>query len=71
MSVQKVAGQGALTALIQIIKGELAGKQGKLTFDSVPTEGSGNAVTSGGVYNAIQEAMGSLDATLAGIVGGD
>lgn len=71
MSAKKLAGQGALTALVQIVKGELAGKQEKLTFDSAPTAGSSNAVTSGGVYTAIQEALGGLDAVLAGIVGGD
>lgn len=31
----------------------LAGKQDKLTFDSTPTSGSTNPVTSGGVYTAI------------------
>ncbi len=71
MSAKKLAGQGALTALMQIIKGELAEKQSTLAFDSAPTEGSSNAVTSGGVYTAIQEALGGLDTVLAGIVGGD
>lgn len=33
-----------------------SGKQDALTFDSAPTSGSGNPVTSGGVYNAVQEA---------------
>lgn len=33
-------------------------KQDKLTFDSTPTEGSNNPVTSGGIYTAIQEAAG-------------
>ena len=56
---------------MQIIKGELAEKQSTLAFDSAPTEGSSNAVTSGGVYTAIQEALGGLDTVLAGIVGGD
>lgn len=32
----------------------LAGKQDKLTFDDAPTEGSQNAVQSGGVYDALQ-----------------
>lgn len=31
----------------------LAGKQAALTFDSTPTEGSANPVTSGGIYNAL------------------
>lgn len=33
----------------------LAGKQNALTFDSTPTSGSSNPVTSGGVYSAINE----------------
>ena len=32
----------------------LEGKQDSLTFDSTPTEGSGNPVTSDGIYKAIQ-----------------
>lgn len=32
---------------------QISTKQDKLTFDSEPTEGSSNPVTSGGVYNAI------------------
>ena len=31
----------------------IAGKQDTLTFDSVPTDGSTNPVTSGGVYSAV------------------
>lgn len=31
----------------------IAGKQDLLTFDSTPTEGSNNPVTSGGIYTAI------------------
>lgn len=38
----------------------LSGKQDKLTFDSAPTAGSTNPVTSGGVYDAIQSAGGSV-----------
>lgn len=34
----------------------LNGKQDELTFDSAPTSGSSNPVTSGGVYTAIQNA---------------
>ena len=33
----------------------LAGKQDKLTIDTTPTEGSQNAVQSGGVYDALQK----------------
>ena len=40
----------------------LAGKQAKLTFDTNPTEGSTNPVTSGGVYHAIANAGSSADA---------
>lgn len=35
------------------LKTTVAGKQDKLTFDSTPTSGSTNPVTSGGVYSAI------------------
>jgi hypothetical protein len=35
-------------------------KQDVLTFDSVPTQGSSNPVTSGGVYNALQNAGASI-----------
>jgi len=34
----------------------LAAKQDVLTFDTVPTSGSSNPITSGGVYNALQAA---------------
>lgn len=37
------------------------GKQGTLTFDSTPVEGSTNPVTSGGVYSAIQSATPTID----------
>ena len=35
-------------------KEELASKQNELTFDSTPTEGSSNPVTSAGIYEALQ-----------------
>ena len=38
----------------------LAGKQNALTFDSAPTSGSSNPVTSGGVFSAINSAGGQL-----------
>lgn len=38
----------------------LDNKQDKLTFDSTPTEGSNNPVTSDGIYKAIQEGGGSV-----------
>ncbi len=40
------------------IEKALATKQDKLTFDSAPTENSTNPVTSGGVYNALQNVGG-------------
>lgn len=39
----------------------IAGKQATLTFDSTPTSGSSNPVTSGGVYSAIQAATPAVD----------
>lgn len=38
----------------------LAGKQNTLTFDTTPTEGSSNPVTSGGVYAAFAQAIAGL-----------
>lgn len=35
----------------------LAGKQNTLTFDTTPTQGSSNPVTSGGIYNAFATAV--------------
>ena len=39
------------------IKALIAAKQDKLTFDSTPTSGSTNPVTSGGVYDAINNGI--------------
>jgi hypothetical protein len=39
------------------IKTLIAAKQNKLTFDSKPTSGSTNPVTSGGVYDAINNGI--------------
>ena len=39
----------------------IAGKQATLTFDSTPTSGSSNPVTSGGIYSAIQAATPAVD----------
>lgn len=39
------------------IKTLIAAKQDKLTFDSKPTSGSTNPVTSGGVYDAINNGI--------------
>ena len=41
-------------------KGELNGKQDTLTFDSTPTSGSANPVTSGGVYTALSGKQNTL-----------
>lgn len=38
----------------------LAGKQNTLTFDSTPTEGSTNPVTSGGIYSAFETAVAGM-----------
>lgn len=47
---------------------EISGKQDALTFDAVPTEGSDNPITSGGVFAALptssQAVNSSLDLTL-------
>lgn len=40
---------------IQTLSTALAGKQNTLTFDTTPTSGSQNPVTSGGIYSALQE----------------
>lgn len=39
------------------IKALIAEKQDKLTFDSTPTSGSTNPVTSGGIYDAINNGI--------------
>ncbi|MGN0137069.1 MAG: hypothetical protein ACI381_00440 [Candidatus Methanomethylophilaceae archaeon] len=38
---------------VSTCESDIAGKQNKLTFDAVPTEGSSNPVTSGGIYAVI------------------
>ena len=48
---------------IQIVENALAGKQANLTFDSTPTSGSSNPVTSGGVYNALSYKHGEFSPT--------
>jgi len=45
------------------VKDVLADKQDVLTFDPEPTEGSTNPVTSGGVYEAIENASGLPEVT--------
>lgn len=46
------------SAEIAILEQQIAGKQDKLTFDTAPTQNSTNPVTSGGVYNALQNVGG-------------
>ncbi len=70
MAVQQHMGGSALAFAFRLVKTALADKQETLTFDAAPAEGSGNAVTSGGVYRAIRDALGDLDAILADVVGG-
>jgi len=43
----------ALSELVSNIKALIATKQDTLTFDTTPTSGSSNPVTSGGIYNAL------------------
>ena len=49
----KLADSAALAELISKIKSALRLKQDALTFDEVPTAGSTNPVTSGGVKAAL------------------
>lgn len=51
--MEKQAGSAALAALISNIKAALRLKQDVLTFDTTPTAGSENPVTSGGVKDAL------------------
>ena len=44
-----------MNSSISSLQSIVAGKQDKLTFDSAPTSGSNNPVTSGGIFNAINE----------------
>lgn len=59
--------QGAIDELVT----EVGGKQDALTFDSSPTQGSSNPVTSGGVYTSLQGKQDTLTlqalATLLGL----
>ena len=47
--------KSSFKAYVESNDSAVALKQGLLTFDSTPTEGSTNPVTSGGVYSAILE----------------
>ena len=46
------------SAEIENLQNQINGKQDKLTFDSAPTQNSTNPVTSGGIYNALQNVGG-------------
>ena len=50
-----------VTTQINDVNTTLSGKQNTLTFDSTPTNGSTNPVTSGGVYSSIQTLTNMID----------
>ena len=52
---------GVLVSIVIVLETLFNSKQDTLTFDTEPTEGSGNPVTSDGIYNAIAQAIGSID----------
>lgn len=54
----KYLDNSGLSYFWQKVKAYADGKQAALTFDSSPTSGSTNPVTSGGIYTAIEEAVG-------------
>lgn len=51
---------GYLDGVTSNVQTQLNGKQGTLTFDSSPTSGSSNPVTSGGVYTALSGKQATL-----------
>lgn len=71
MAVSKHTGGNALYFAFRLVKTALKDKQEMLVFDQAPTKNSENVVTSGAVYQAIDDAMGGLDTILADIVGGE
>ena len=46
-----------MSSEVSALQTTVAGKQDALSFDSTPTSGSGNPVTSGGIYTAISNKM--------------
>lgn len=54
--VQAAITAGGFATTTQLTNG-LAAKQNTLTFDTTPTQGSSNPVTSGGIYNAFATAV--------------
>lgn len=71
---KKYVGENALYLVFYYLKLALSGKQDRLTWDDVPTADSANAISSGAVRKAIDDALsgqvGNLDAILAELVGG-
>lgn len=57
----KTQADGAATG-VSLLQTAVSGKQDTLTFDSAPIAGSANPVTSGGIYNALQNAQIATDA---------
>lgn len=57
----KTQADGAATG-VSLLQTAVSGKQDTLTFDSAPIAGSANPVTSGGIYNALQNAQIQTDA---------
>lgn len=55
-----------LSTFLNKIKELLSGKQDSLTFDSTPTSGSSNPVTSGGVYTALDSKANLASPTFTG-----
>lgn len=52
---------GVLVSIVSALQLLLDTKQGTLTFDTTPTDGSTNPVTSDGIYEAIAAALANID----------
>lgn len=59
-----------LVALAEATVNALAEKQDTLTFDTTPTEGSTNPVTSGGVAECMTQVIGDIDIVLGNLLNG-
>lgn len=65
-SVEQVdEAEKALEGRVDQVETALDGKQDTLTFDEVPTEGSGNPVKSGGVFSALPVSTDTIQGTAA------
>lgn len=64
---QLITGPVMQASLLEIIDAVNAAKQDTLTFDSEPTEGSENPVTSGGVWGVTAALSDSLDSLSTGV----